>query len=158
MTIQDNPDQGKGLSSVPQIEALADQLSAVADDIHARVLKDMVSYQDRTATAAEQALARGMLEDEMVLRQRANGLYADAATYVVDSLSTSQQQLMQLTAEAGEKIRKIGRLADAAGLVGGVLMLAGAAVTGQVAPIVVAIERLSKQVKKIQASSPNKAA
>ena len=158
MTIQDNAIQDQALASVPQVEALADQLSAVADEIHARVLKEVANYKDRSATAAEQALARSMLEDETMLRQRANGLYANAATYVVKSLSTSQQQLMQLTAEAAEKIRKIGRLSDAVGLVGSVLMLAGAAVTGQVAPIVLAVERLGKHIKKIQASSPNKLA
>ena len=52
----------------------------------------------------------------------------------------------------------ITRIADITGLVGGLLMLAGAAVTGQPAPIVVAIERVSKQVKKVAASTPNKAA
>ena len=148
----------KALASVAQVEALVDQLSAAADDIHVRVMKEVNAYQNRPATDAEQALARGLLEDETVLRQRANGLYADAATYVVQSLSNSQQQLMQLTADAAEKIRKIGRLADAAGLVGALLMLAGAAATGHAAPIVAAVERLGKQVKKINASSPNKAA
>lgn len=150
--------ENQALASVTQVEALADQLSAAADEIHVRVMKELSAYQNRPATDAEQALARGMLEDELVLRQRANGLYADAANYVVQSLSTSHQQLMQLTTDAAEKIRKIGRIADAAGLVGALLMLAGAAATGHVGPIVVAVERLSKQVKKINATSPNKAA
>lgn len=148
----------KALASLAQVEALADQLSAAADEIHVRVMKEVNAYQNRPATEAEKALARGMLEDETVLRQRANGLYADAATYAVQSLSISQQQLMQLTADAAEKIRKIARLADAAGLVGALLMLAGAAATGHAAAIVAAVERLGKQVKQINASSPNKAA
>lgn len=149
---------GKALSSVAQIEALADQLSLCADDLHARVMKDIRDNKERPHSEAEQALARSLLEDEVMLRQRANGLYADAATYVVTSLSTSQAQLMQLTADAGEKIRKIGRLRDAANLVGGLLMLAGAAATGQAAPIVRAVERISKSIKRINASAPNKAA
>ena len=151
-------DQRPALSSVADIEALADQLSASADEIHARVMAEIRKYKGGAVNEAEQALARGMLDDEVLLRQRANGLYADAATYVVKSLSASQAQLMQLTADAAEKIRKIGRIADAAGLIGGLLMLAGAAATGQPAPIIVAIERLGKHIKKIQASSPNKAA
>lgn len=158
MTNDNSTAGASALANVAQIEALADQLSASADEIHARVMKEIRSYKDRTATEAEQAFARAMLEDELVLRQRANGLYADAASYVVQSLSVSQAQLMQLTAEAAEKIRKIGRLRDAAGLVGGLLMLAGAAATGQVAPIVVAVERIGKSIKKIDASAPNKAA
>jgi hypothetical protein len=154
----ENSKGASALASVAQIEALADQLSAIADDIHQRVMADIRSYKDRPATDAEQGVARAMLEDEILLRQRANGLYADAASYVVQSLSVSQAELMKLTADAAEKIRKIGRIRDAAGLVGGLLMLAGAAASGQVAPIVVAIERVGKSIKKISASAPNKAA
>lgn len=147
-----------GLSTVAQIEALADQLSAIADEIHVRVMKDIKDHKGAPISEAEQAIARGLLEDEVQLRQRANGLYADAATYVVKSLGQSQQQIVKLTADAAEKIRKISRLADITGLVGGLLMLAGAAATGQPAPIVVAIERVSKQVKRVAASTPTKAA
>jgi hypothetical protein len=153
MTTQQN-----GLSTVAQVEALADQLSALADDIHVRVMKDIRAHQGGPVSDAEQAIARGLLEDEILLRQRANGLYAEAATHVVQSLGQSQQKIVQLTADAAEKIRKISRIADITGLVGGLLMLAGAAATGQPAPIVVAIERVSKQVKKVAASTPNKAA
>jgi uncharacterized protein YgfB (UPF0149 family) len=143
-----------GLSSVAQIEALADQLSAIADELHARVMKDIKEHHGTPIGEAEQALLRALLDDEAVLRQRAGGLYADAATYVVQSLGQSQQAIIKLTADAAEKIRKISRIADVSGLVGGVLMLAGAAVTGQPAAIVVAIERVSKQVKKVAASTP----
>ncbi len=147
-----------GLSSVAQIEALADQLSAIADELHARVMKDIKEHHGTPISEAEQALLRALLDDEAVLRQRAGGLYADAATYVVQSLGPSQQTIIKLTAEAAEKIRKRSRIADVSGLVGGVLMLAGAAVTGQPAAIVVAIERVSKQVKKVAASTPKKIA
>jgi hypothetical protein len=147
-----------GLSTAAQIEALADQLSAIADEIHARVMKDIKDHKGGPIGEAEQAIARGLLEDEVLLRQRAGGLYADAATYVVQSLGKSQQQIVKLTVDAAEKIRKISRIADVTGLVGGVLMLAGAAATGQPAAIVVAIERVSKQVKKVAASTPHKAA
>ena len=147
-----------GLSTVAQIEALADQLSAIADEIHVRVMKDIRDHKGAPISEAEQAIARGLLEDEIALRQRANGLYADAATYVVQSLSQSQQQIVMLTTDAAEKIRKIGRIADITGLVGGLIMLAGAAATGQAAPIVVALERVGKHVKKVAASSPSKAA
>jgi hypothetical protein len=147
-----------GLSTVAQIEALADQLSAIADEIHARVMKDIRDQKGAPISEAEQAIARALLEDEIALRQRANGLYADAATYVVQSLGQSQQQVVKLTMDAAEKIRKISRIADITGLVGGLLMLAGAAATGQAAPIVVAIERVSKLVRRVAASTPSKAA
>ena len=157
MSMEQKQEQN-GLSSVVQIEALADQLSAIADEIHARVMKDIKDRKGGPIGEAEQAIARGLLEDEILLRQRANGLYADAATYVVQSLGQSQQVIVKLTADAAEKIRKISRLADITGLAGGVLALAGAVATGQAAPIVVAIERVSKQVKRVAASTPGKSA
>ena len=136
-----------GLASVAQIEALADQLSACADEIHIRVMKDIHGHNGGPLTDAEQAIARSMLEDEMLLRQRANGLYADAAIYTIKSLGQSQQKIVKLTVEAAEKIRKISKLANAMSLVGGLLLLAGAVATGQAAPIVVAIEKVSRLVK-----------
>lgn len=143
-----------GLATAAQIEALADQLSVAADELHTRVMKDIRAHDGDAISEAEQAVARMLLDDEMVLRQRANGLYADAAKYVVESLGESQEKILQLTADATEKIRKIERLRDITGLVGGLLMLAGAAATGNVAPIVVAIERMGKQIRKVAASTP----
>jgi hypothetical protein len=151
-------ESSNGLSTVVQIEALADQLSVIADEIHARVIKDIKAQSGGPFSDTEQAIARGLLEDEALLRQRADGLYADAATYVVKSLGQSQQQIVKLTADAAEKIRKISRIADITGLVGGLLLLAGAAASGQAAPIVAAIERVSKQMKQVAASAPNKTA
>lgn len=147
-----------GLENVAQIEALADQLSAIADDIHTRVMRDIRSHDGGPINATEQAIARALLEDEILLRQRANGLYAEAATYVVQSLGISQQQLIQLTMDAGEKIRKIDRIGSIAGLAGALLMLAGAVATGKVPAIVAAVERISKQVKRVKATSPAKTA
>jgi hypothetical protein len=146
-----------GLATAVQIEALADQLSVIADEIHARVVHDIKRHQG-PFTEAEQDIVHALLEDEVQLRQRAGGLYADAATYVVQSLGASQQQIVKLTADAAEKIRKMSRLADITALVGGVLMFAGAAASGQPAPIVKAIEQLSKRVQAVKASAPGKTA
>ena len=139
--------EASGLSSVVQIEALADQLSACADAIHRRVMKDIHAHNGAPVSDIEQTIARGLLEDEILLRQRADGLYADAATLTVKSLGQSQQQIARLTLDAAEKIRTISKIASAVGIVGSLLMLAGAMATGQAAPIVVAIERVSKQIK-----------
>jgi hypothetical protein len=89
-----------------------------------------------------------------MLRQRANGLYADAASFIVKGLGKSQSHLMQLTADAAEKIRKIGLIGEVTGLVGGLLALAGAAATGQPAPIILALDRIRKSVKAIEAHAP----
>jgi len=150
------PAADPGLSTVAQIEALADQLSQNADDLHDRVMRDIAAYQGASANAEQQAIARALLEDEAVLRQRANGLYADAAALVVQSLGASQRQLMQLTADAGEKIRKIAKIGNVVGLVGGLVLLAGAVASGQAAPIIVAIEKIRRQAKRIEALTPKK--
>ena len=145
-----------GLATVPQIEALADQLSACADQIHARVMKDIKAHNGGLVGAAEQATARALLDDELLLRQRANSLYADAATFVVKALGKPQQDVMELTAAAGEKIRKIGMIGDVVSLVGALLSLAGAATTGQPVPILAALGKIRTQLKAAQADLPKK--
>lgn len=145
------PKDLNGLASVAQIEALADQLTACADELHTRIMKDIHGHNGGPVSDAAQAIARALLEDEQLLRQRANGLYADAATYTVQSLGQSQQQIVKLTTDAAEKIRKISKLANAASLVGGLLLLAGAVATGQAVTIVKAIEKVSKQIKLARA-------
>jgi hypothetical protein len=139
-----------GLASVPQIVELADQLSACADQLHERIMRDIRAYDGGAVPAHVQATARALLEDELLLRQRANGLYADAATYIVKSLGKSQQNVVALTSAAAEKIRKIALIGDITGLVAGLLGLAGAAAAGQAAPILVALDKIHTHVKDIK--------
>src|SRR4051812_30679201 len=108
----------RGLGSAAEIEALADQMSVIADEIHKRVMKEIKSHNGGPVSDSEQAAARALLDDEILLRQRAEGLYADAATYVVQSLAVSQKQLIALTTAAAEKIRTIDRIAAVTGLAG----------------------------------------
>lgn len=149
-----NPDPSNGLASVAEVEALADQLSACADQIHVRVMKDIKAHTGGPFSDAEQATARALLDDEVLLRQRANSLYADAATYVVKTLGKPQAHVIELTLAAAEKIRKITMIGDAVGLVAGLLSLAGAAATGQAAPILLALEKIRTQLKAVQADMP----
>lgn len=145
-----------GLASVPQIEALADQLSACADQIHARVMKDIKARNGGPFSDAEQATARALLDDEMLLRQRANSLYADAAACVVKTLGKPQQQVLALTAAAAEKIRKITMLGEVVGLVGGLLSLAGAVATGEAVAILAALAKVQLQLKTVKLVLPPK--
>jgi hypothetical protein len=140
---------GDGLASVPQIVELADQLSACADQLHERIMREIRAHDGRAVPARVQATARALLEDELLLRQRANGLYADAATFVVKSLGKSQQGVLALTAAAAGKIRKIALIGDVTGLVAGLLGLAGAAATGQAAPIILALDKIHTHIKDI---------
>ena len=147
--------QNQGLSSPADVEGLADQLSACADALHARIVDELKAAG---GGAKAQAMARILFDNELLLRQRAQGLYVDAATLVVKGLGREQQHIAALTAAAAEKIRKIAVIADVAGVVSGLVQLAAAAATGQAAPIVVAIEKLGKRVKLLDAHTVNKPA
>lgn len=147
-----------GLASVPQIVELADQLTACADQLHDRIMRDIRAYGGGIVPAHVQATARALLEDELVLRQRANGLYADAATYVVKSLGKSQAGVVALTTAAADKIRKIALIGDVSGLVAGLLQLAGAAATGQAVSVITALDKIHSNIKAIESHQAPKPA
>lgn len=150
--------EADGLSTVEHIEALADQLSACADELHKRIMHEVQQRRGQQPNATRQAALRALFDDEMILRQRANGLYADAAGLIVGSLGKSQRHVAELTTAAAEKIRKIAVLKDVAGLVAGVLSLAGAAATGQAGPIILALEKIREQLAALEAHQPKKTA
>ena len=145
-----------GLATPTQIAELADQLSACADQIHERVMRDIRADNDAGQPVPDkvQASARALFEDEVLLRQRANSLYADAATFIIKALGKPQAQLVGLTADAAEKIRRIGVTGEVTGLVAGLVGLAGAAASGQAVPVLVALDKVRKQVKAIEALAP----
>lgn len=150
--------KNNALATVDQIEQLADQLSDCADELHVRIIKEIKAHGDTPMSDAEQAASRALLDDEAVLRQRANALYADAARAVVSTLAASQDEVIALTEAAAAQIRNITLLGDATGLVAGLLMLAGAASAGQAAPIVLALEKITHQVQDLQADRAAKPA
>lgn len=150
--------EADGLSTVEEVEALAGQLSLIADELHRRIMKEIQQDRSKLPSATGQAALRALFDHELVLRQRANGLYADAASLIVTSLGKPQRQLAELTAAAAEKIRKITVIKDMTGLVAGVLALAGAAATGQPAPIILALEKIKNQVEALDAHKVRKTA
>lgn len=155
--MNESPD---GLSNKSEVEALADQLTAFANALHARIKRDVkagAALPDGPARAQALAAAQALLDDEQLLRQRANSLYADAASTVVRGLGVSQQHLLALAADASEKIRKINLVGNVAGLVAGMLALAGGVASGQPTAILAALDTIRKQagaVKADQAARP----
>lgn len=143
------PGPAEALSTARQVEELADKLSACADSIHERVTRDIRRHHGDDVPESEQAAARALLNAEMELRQRANRLYAEAAACIVSSLGQPQQHLIQLTVDAADKIRSITRIGDGITLVARLLGLAAAASTGQVVPILAAVEGLKAQLDVI---------
>lgn len=148
------PAGGSGLATAEQIIELADHLSACADRIHERIMRDIKAYNGKPVPEAQQDAARALLDDEVVLRQRANGLYADAAASIVKTLGKSQAHIVALTADAAEKIRKIGLIGDVTGLVGGLLALAGAAASGQAVPVIAALEKIRVHLLAMETHRP----
>ena len=150
--------QSDGLSTVADVEALADQLSVIADELHQRIMEEIRRDRDKPPSATRQAALRALFDQELVLRQRANGLYADAAGLIVNSLGQSQQHLADLTTRAAEKIRKIGLIKDISGLVASVLGLAGAVASGRPPVIIVALEKIKNKVEALDAHKLKKTA
>lgn len=144
----------QALSTAAQVEQLADQLSACADNIHTRVMRDINRHKGGDVPEPEQTAARAMLDAEQELRQRANRLYTDAAACVVPSLGQPQQHLMQLTAAAAAKIATITRIGDGITLVARLLGLGAAAATGNAVLILAAINRLKLQMDVVALETP----
>ena len=146
--------RAKALSSMPHIIELADSLVHIADVLHARILQEILSHEGRTMLDAEQAAMRGLMDDELLLRQRAQALYADAATLVITGLNQPQSRLMALTATAAEHIRRIGKIGEITSLVGAILGLAGAIATGQLPQVAAALKKIQLHTKALAALDP----
>lgn len=144
----------RGLSSMRHVVELADGLSTIADRLHERILAEIRSHDGRGVPPHVQDAMRRLLDDEMVLRQRANTLYADAAAFVIQGLEQPQSRLVTLTAEAAEKIRRIGVIGQVTGLVGGLLSLAGAVASGQPTPVALALEKIHLHSTALDALTP----
>ena len=138
----DIANRANALSNMQCVVDLADSVVCIADDLHERILQEISGYNDRTMPDAQKALMRALTDDERLLRQYAHALYADAATFVVQDLKEPQHRLMALTAEAAEKIRRIGVIGEVTGLVGGILLLIGSIARGQFSQVGAALEKI----------------
>jgi len=151
-------DGAPGLSTPEQIVQFADQLMACADALHERIMHDIQAYQGGPVPPKAQEAARKLLDDEQVLRQRADGMIADAATLVVHSLAKSQLHILKVTADAGEKLQKLTKLYDAMGIVGRLLEITGAIATGNPAIILRSLEDMHHMLDVVAVHNPPPAA
>lgn len=147
------PSPGAALASARQVEELADHLSACADALHARVMRDIHRYPNGVPDA-EQNIARAMFDAEQELRQRADRLYEDAAACIVGSLGQSQQHVIQLTTDAAARIQTITRIGDGITLVARLLGVAAAALLGEGLVLATALEALQAQLATMAAHNP----
>jgi hypothetical protein len=154
----DGANRANALSTMQCVVDLADSVVCIADDLHERILQEIAAYNDRTMPDAQKALMRALTDDERLLRQYAHALYADAAMFVNQDLKEPQHRLMALTAEAAEKIRRIGVIGEVTGLVGGILLLIGSIARGQFSQVGAALEKIQLHNATLKTLKPSSTA
>ena len=107
------------------LEALADSLSACADELHSRLMRALRRQQPMQG-GLSQGAAQALFENEVALRQQANSLYVDAATITMRNLGATRQELLDLAAQARLAIRRIDVMKDLAGISADLLAVAAA--------------------------------
>jgi len=142
------------LSSVENVVELADSVVHIADQLHERILEEIACYQDRTMPDSQKAVMHALMDDELLLRQRAQALYAEATTCVIHGLDQPQRHLMALTAAAAEQIRHIGVIAETTGLVGEILSLVGGIATGRLSQVKAALDNIKLHHTALKALKP----
>jgi hypothetical protein len=150
--------RANALSNMQCVVDLADSVVCIADDLHERILQEIAGYNDRTLPDAQKALMRALTDDERLLRQYAHALYADAATFVIQDLKEPQHRLMALTADAAEKIRRIGVIGEVTGLVRGILLLVGSIARGQFSQVGAALEKIQLHNATLKTLKPDSTA
>lgn len=131
-----------------EIETLADQLSACADALHKRLMRAIRKpAQEGGIPGISQGVAQALFENEVTLRQRANSLYLDAAVLAAGGLGAQQQQLLEVTARAQEKIDKIDRIKDLVDLAAELITLGAAVATGKPDKVLKPLENLKHHIE-----------
>ncbi|UMR28613.1 hypothetical protein MJ904_15845 [Massilia sp. MB5] len=156
------------------LEALADQLSACADELHSRLMSALRQPlpQDadgsptpppagtgpvagKEAPPLSQGITRGaaqlMFDTEVALRQRANSLYVAAAQLSVDGLALPQQDLLDLVAQARARIARIERLKELAATAASLVALAAAIVAARPQDLPAAFKDLKSHLARLPA-------
>ncbi len=147
-------------ASTADIEALAERLSACADALHARLMKAIRATTPGQqppgrqpagpGASIDQGLSQGaaqaLFENEVALRQRANGLYLDAAVLAASGLAGTQQQLLAVTQQAGERIRTLDRLRDLIDLAAELLQLGAAVAAGAPEHLAAPLEKIKQHL------------
>ena len=131
------------MADTHHIIALADSLSGCADALHARLMRALRQpAPGGQAPAISQGAAQALFENEVTLRQRANGLYLDAARLAAGGLGGAQQQLLDVTTRARDSIARIERAKDLIDIAAELLSLGAAVAAGKPERLVSPLEKL----------------
>jgi len=133
------------------IEALADSLSASADALHARLMRAIRKPAPGAPNqpGISQGVAQALFENEVALRQRANGLYLDAAKLAAAGLGPQSQQLLELTARAQEKIDQIERIKDLVDIAADLLAVGAGVAAAKPEQVVKPLENLKHHIEAL---------
>ncbi len=80
------PSDSRPGQTTDHIVELADSVADIADRLHERILKEIASYPDQAMPDAQKAVLRTLMDNELMLRQHAQALYADATNHVIQGL------------------------------------------------------------------------
>ena len=131
------------LANATQIVDFADALTRSADSIHDRLLTAIRNNE------VDHPTAQMIFQDESILRQRANGLYIDAASCVVAGLDEAQKSVIDLVDTANARMRKIKEMAQLIDLVADLLLLATATYAAKRRPIIAALKEVRRDVEAL---------
>lgn len=131
------------LANATQIVDFADALTRSADSIHDRLLTAIRNNE------VDHPTAQMIFQDESILRQRANGLYIDAASCVVAGLDEAQKSVIDLVDTANARMRKIKEMAQLIDLVADLLLLATATYAAKPRPIIAALKEVRQDVEAL---------
>lgn len=132
------------LATQAQIEAIAIELHKCADVVHERLMK---SVKRREINHQEAQL---IFQDEIILRQKANGLYIDAANCVVAGFAESQKSLLQTISTAKQTLKTIKELAAFIDLTADLIVLAAAINAAKPSAILAALNEVRKDCESIK--------
>ncbi|SFU80557.1 hypothetical protein [Pseudoduganella namucuonensis] len=138
--------------SAGDIATLADSISACADELHARIMKAIREHPPGGAPGPGLGhdAAQALFDQEVELRQHANGLYVQAARLAAAGLGTARQDLLDLAAVARRRIRHAALAQDLAGVAAGVLGLAAAIAAGKPEKLPAAVRDLRDHFARVK--------
>lgn len=132
-------------TSPSDLEALADALSASANELHRRIMRAL-RHEQHLNGGLSQGAAQALLENEVAMRQQANNLYVDAAKLALQGLPVARQELLDLAAGARQTIRRINQLKDLVGISADLLSVAAALAAGRPEHLAAPLESLKKRL------------
>lgn len=132
------------LSEREQVEELAKLITAFANAIHAYLLEEI------KAGRMNRDEARTHFDNETFLREIANSLYIDAASYIISDLEMAQEELLSVINKAKGKIKKIQKISAFVELVADMLVFVSAVRSATPKEILNAIKKIRKDVAALE--------